>query len=187
MAVPTTQKATEAQEQAHLRGIEPSLLAGLIDDAEGQKEALLEREELVTIPQIGRQRSYDFHVHMVAPDVLERLRKAHWRKTGNAGEPAVWDDVGYVAEVIFEATRAEERLDLWQNPKLRAKYGAKATDVVIGMIPPQGWRDQIKNVIYMLCGYGAGQQVTFGEPNLREPGMDGPSDADAPLEELLGK
>lgn len=131
--MPTTIDSATA---AKLRASEPAILEALKARADAPRKT-----DLIVIPDADGEPLFAFTIHALSDTETQRLLSKHSPRTKDEETGIEIDGdlnlAAYRAEVIIEATEAEDRKALWNNPDLLKAYGVRRSlDLVDRLIPP---------------------------------------------------
>lgn len=99
----------------------------------------------------GDDELFSFKIHGLNEDEFSRCRKLHTKNRGRRDEETDW--TRYAAQVIYEATVADDKKLLWQNHEVWQKLNvATGTDVVNLVLTPAE-KSKILEAVEKLSGF----------------------------------
>lgn len=99
----------------------------------------------------GEQALFKFRIHGLTEDEFVRCRRQNTKNRGKRDEEINW--VRYSAQVVYEATVADDKKLLWQNHEVRDRLGvSSAVDVVLKVLTPAE-RAKIVEAVESISGF----------------------------------
>lgn len=94
---------------------------------------------------------FKFKIHPLTEDDLSKCRRQNTKNRGRRDEETNWSR--YASQAIYEATDADDKKRLWQNPEVREKLNlASGVDVIQAVLTPAE-RAKIFETIESISGY----------------------------------